>query len=311
MLLVLVDGVGGDDAPDAGGGVDAAVPAQDGTRVKDRVAADIHKVPQNGAYFSPSGGDVGLSLHHHRGLVRLDVGGDRPGAHVALVAQDGVSHIVVVGRLDAVKEDDVLQLHRVAHHAVGPHKRGAPDKGAVAHLGLRSDDAGRAQVGGGGHHSGFVDPDVLLGLAVLLRGEAAAQGENQLLDAVQGLPGVLELAEVLPRHGVGQIEQLRNRDVHQYGASHLSVFCFAAWTQARSLFRRLRAAPPLCAVFLYHSTKRPKKPLIFGIPAPKALQVIAARPAPACPLLSPPLLSHLEALQFPLYPTNYGAIIPI
>ena len=134
---------------------------------------------------------------------------------MALVAQDGVAHIVVVGGLDVVEEDNVFQLHRVAHHTVGSHQGGAPDKGTVAHLGFGADDAGGAQVGGGGHHGGFVDPDVLLGLAVLLRGELAAQGEDQILDAVQGLPGVLKLPEIIPGQGVGQIQQVGNGDVHR------------------------------------------------------------------------------------------------
>lgn len=215
MILVLVDGVGGNDAADAGGGVYDAVPAQDGARIEDRVAAYLHKIAQNGAHLSPSGEYIGFCLYHHRGLVRLDVGCDRAGAHVALVAQDGVAHIVVVRGLDVVEEDHVFQLHRIAHYTVGSHQSGTPDEGAVAYLGLRTDDAGCAQVGGGGHHGGFVDPDVLLGLAVLLSGELAAQGEDQVLDAVQGLPGVLKLPEIIPRQGVGQIEQIGNGDVHR------------------------------------------------------------------------------------------------
>lgn len=220
VVLVLVDGVGGDDTADAGSGVYDAVPAQDGARIEDRVAAYLHKIPQNGAHLSPSGGDIGLALYHHRGLVRLDVGCDRAGTHVALVAQDGVAHVVVVWGLNFIEENGVLQLCRVAHHAVSAHQSGAPDKGAVAHLSLRPDDAGCTQIGGRRYNGGLVDPDVLPGLVVLLRGELAAQGEDQILDAVQSLPGVLKLADVLPRHGVGQIEQLGNRDVHRYGTSH-------------------------------------------------------------------------------------------
>lgn len=264
VVLVLVDGVCGDDAPDAGSGIYDAVPSQDGARIEDRVAAYLHKIAQNSAHLSPSGGDIGFALYHHRGLVRLDVGCNRAGAHVALVTQDGVAHVVVVGGLNFIKENGVLQLRRVAHHTVSAHQSGAPDKGAVAHLGLRPDDAGCAQIGSGRYNGGLVDPDMLPGLAVLLRGELAAQGENQLLDAVQGLPGVLKLAEVLPRHGVGQIEQLGNRDVHRYGTSH---FQFHVHLRFACIFgavlQKIEYLTPIYVTLLYHSIKYRKKPLIF------------------------------------------------
>ena len=278
VVLVLVDRVGGDDAADAGSGVYDAVPAQDGARIENRVAAYLHKIAQNGAHLSPSGGNIGLTLYHHRGLVRLDVGCDRAGAHVALVAQDGVAHIVVVGGLNFVEENGVLQLCRVAYHAVGAHQSGAPDKGTVAYLGLGSDDAGCAQIGGRRYNGGLMDPDVLPGLAVLLRGELATQGEDQLLDTVQSLPGVLKLAEVLPRHGVGQIEQLGNRDVHRYGTSH---FQFDVYLRFRCIFgsvlQKIEYLMPLYVTLLYHSTKYRKKPLAFDTPKSNAVQNLNLR----------------------------------
>ena len=299
MVLVLVDTVGGDDAADAGGGVYAAVPAQDGARIEDRVAAHLYKVTQDSAHLFPSGRHGGLPFHHHQGLVGLHVGGDGAGAHMALVAQDGVAHIVIVGGLDVIKENDVLQLHRVAHHAVGAHQSRAPDKGAVTHLSLRPDDAGCAQIGGRRYNGGLVDPDVLLGLAVLLRGELAAQGEDQLLDAVQGLPGILKLAEVFPRHGVGQIEQLRNRDVHRYGTSH---FQFSVCLRFRCIFgpvlQKIEYLMPLYVILLYHSTKYRKKPLAFDTPKSKAAQNINVR----FPFQQTAALS---------YTTNYGLVVPI
>lgn len=272
MILILVDGVCGDDPTDAGSGVYDAVPTQDGAWIEDRVAAYLHKIAQNGAHLSPSGGDIGLALYHHRGLVRLDVGCDRAGAHVALVAQDGVAYVVVVGGLNFIEENGVLQLRRVAYHAVRAHQCGAPDKGTVAYLGLRPDDAGCAQIGGRRYNGGLVDPDVLPGLAVLLWGELAAQVEDQLLDSVQGLPGVLKLAEVLPRHGVGQIEQLGNRDVHRYGTSH---FQFNVYLRFGCIFgpvlQKIEYFMPLYVTLLYHSTKYRKKLLSFDTPDTKTV----------------------------------------
>lgn len=299
VVLVLVDGVCRDDASDAGSGVYDAVPAQDGARIEDRVAAYLHKIAQNGTHLSPSGEYIGFCLYHHRGLVRLDVGCDRASAHVALVAQNGVAHVVVVGGLNFIEENGILQLCRVAYHAVGAHQSGAPDKGTVAYLGLRPDDAGCAQIGGRRYNGGLVDPDMLPGLAVLLRGELAAQGEDQLLDAIQGLPGVLKLAEVLPRHGVGQIEQLGNRDVHRYGTSH---FQFDVYLRFRCIFgsvlQKIEYLMPLYVTLLYHSTKYRKKPLAFDTQKSEAAQNINIR----FPFQRTASLS---------YTTNYGLVVQI
>ena len=94
-------------------------------------------------------------------LFTLEVMDPRP--HVGVAAQDGVPHVVVMGGLDVVKEDHVLQLHGVAHHGLLAHDGAAPDEGAVADLRLVVDDAGAADVGGGEHLGVLGDPHVLGG----------------------------------------------------------------------------------------------------------------------------------------------------
>ena len=125
---------------------------------------------------------------------------------MGLIAQDGIAYVVIVGGLHAVKEDDVFQFHGVAHHAPGAHQGAAPDEGAVAHLRLRADDAGAAQVGSGGHGGGFMHPDLGGNLVVPL--QSGAYGEDEVLYAYQGLPGIGELGKIVLGDGVIQVKQV-------------------------------------------------------------------------------------------------------
>jgi len=106
------DAVGGDNTPDAGGGVDIAVGPDDGAGVQDAVAADFHEVAQHGTELLEACGDLlVLALDHHQSLVGLDVGGQAAGTHVGLISQDAVAYIIIVGDLDIVEEDHVFQLY--------------------------------------------------------------------------------------------------------------------------------------------------------------------------------------------------------
>ena len=134
--------------------------ADDGAGIQDAVAADLHEVAQHGAeLFQPRGNLLFAVFHHDQRLVGLDVGGDAASAHVGLVAQNAVAHVIKVGNLHVVKKNCVFQLHGIAHHAAFAYQSGAADEGAVAHFGARADDAGRAQKGGGGDCGGLMYPD--------------------------------------------------------------------------------------------------------------------------------------------------------
>ena len=83
--------------------------ANDCTGIQDTVAADLYIVAQDGPHLFPSGGNLLCPLSDdHQSLVALDIGGNGPCPHVGMAAQDGVPHIVVMGGLDIVKEDDVF-----------------------------------------------------------------------------------------------------------------------------------------------------------------------------------------------------------
>ena len=111
-----------------------------------------------------------------------------------------------MGGLDVIEQDHVFQLHGVAHHAVCAHQSAAADEGAVAHLRFRPDDAGAAQIGRGSHGGGFMHPHLGGNFVVIL--QRGAEGEDEILDARQRLPGVGELREVVFGKGVAQVEQV-------------------------------------------------------------------------------------------------------
>ena len=95
-----------------------------------------------------------------------------------------------------VEENDVFQLHGVADDAVGADERAGADECAVAHLGLRADDARRAEIGRGKDLRGLMHPDVLGDFLVILA-QRRSQLEDEILDALQRLPGIGELREII------------------------------------------------------------------------------------------------------------------
>ena len=109
-----------------------------------------------------------------------------------------------------------FQLHAVAHHGARAHQRAAPDEGAVAHLRLGTDDAGRAEKCGGRDLGGLCHPYPRLGLVVFVGGQALAQLHNKILQLVQHLPGPLLALEQRGGQGVGEIEQF-------FGAANLHI----------------------------------------------------------------------------------------
>ena len=111
MFFILEDVARGDDAAHAGGGVHAGVGAQHGAGVQHAVAAHFHEIAHHGPELPAARGDLLRAvLHHHQGFVALYVGGNGARAHVALVAHDGIAHIVEMGHLHAVEEDGVFDF---------------------------------------------------------------------------------------------------------------------------------------------------------------------------------------------------------
>ena len=77
----------------------------------------------------------------------------------------------------------------------------------MAHLSGFADDAGCAQISGGSDRCGFVYPD-LRGDFDIIRSEGGAQGENELFDAFEGLPGISKAFQPFARQGMRKIKEV-------------------------------------------------------------------------------------------------------
>lgn len=53
---------------------------------------------------------------------------------MGLISQNRVSHIIVVGNLNLIEENDVLKLCGIAHYGALSYQSASADKGAVADL---------------------------------------------------------------------------------------------------------------------------------------------------------------------------------
>ena len=127
---------------------------------------------------------------------------------MGVVAQDGVSHIVVVGRLHVVEEYDVLKFHRVAHDAVRADESRAAHESAVPYLGVWTDDAGRAQISGGEDLGGLVHPDVFGDLGVFFRVQRGAEFKYEFLYSLESFPGVFVLGKAILCQRMFQVEKI-------------------------------------------------------------------------------------------------------
>src|SRR5699024_5766728 len=127
---------------DTAGGIDLRVGPKDAPGAEDAVAAHFHEIADHRADLLAAGLDLlPVPFDDDRGLIRLDVRGDRAGAEVGLVAQDRVADIVKVGHLHPVKQNRVFQLDRVANDAALADEDAPANEGAGAELGPLPDDA--------------------------------------------------------------------------------------------------------------------------------------------------------------------------
>ena len=173
-------------------------------------------IPQHSTHFLQTSGNIfPLSMYYHQRFVALHVGSNGSGTHVALIAQDAVTNVVVVRGLHAIKEDHVFQLDRIAHHAVLPHQGCATNECAVPHLGSCADDAGSTQVGRRGDNGCAVYPHLGRNLRIVLRIQMASDFHNQLLNAGQCFPRIGKAGQIILCQGVIQIIQVMHGQHHR------------------------------------------------------------------------------------------------
>ena len=107
---------------------------------------------------------------------------------MSLVAENGITDVVEVRRLDVVEQDDVFQLAGVADDGVFADDGIAADKCALAQLRTVVDDAGACNIGAVKDLGIARDPDVLAALLILVRRKRGAELKNEISDVRQRLP---------------------------------------------------------------------------------------------------------------------------
>ena len=120
-------------------------------------------------------------------------------------AQDAVAHIIVMGHLDLVKKDHVLELGGVAYDRLFADNGGTADKGALADLRFLINDAGAADISGIKYFGALCDPDILPALFEPVFGQGPAQLDDKIADAGQGLPGIRHVFEQICCDGLAQV----------------------------------------------------------------------------------------------------------
>jgi hypothetical protein len=126
---------------------------------------------------------------------------------VGLVAQNAVAYIIIMRNLDVVEEDHILQFHRVTDHTVFSHQGAAPDEGTVADFRIGTDDAGGTQKCGGGDCCGLMYPDGGADFGVIFS-QTGTKGQNQILNSLQRLPGIVKAGKVVACQRMGQIVKI-------------------------------------------------------------------------------------------------------
>jgi len=186
------------------------VAADDGAGIQDTVAAHFHVVTQHGTEFFQPGFHFFLAVFYNdQGLIGFYIGGDGTGTHVGLIAQNAVAHIIEVGNLYIVKQNHIFQFHRVAYYTVFAHKSAAADIGTVPDFRIGSNDTGCAQICAGSHGSRFVYPDSGLDFFVFIS-QSRTELQNQILNALQSLPGIVKSGEIVSGEGTVQIIKLQS-----------------------------------------------------------------------------------------------------
>lgn len=135
------------DAADAGYRIYIRAAANDRSRIENAVAADLNVIAEYRAELLASrfNGRIG-DVHCHERLVALHVAGYRARAHVRLIAEDGVTDIVIMRHLHVIKQHDVFQLCGVADDGVFADYGAAANKRAMTNLCAVVYDAGCADV---------------------------------------------------------------------------------------------------------------------------------------------------------------------
>ena len=148
-------------------------------------------VSKHGAEFLQSGLNLLFSvLHHYQFFIGFHIGTDRSRAHMGLVTENRVSHIIVMWNLYAVEKNHILKLSGISHHGALPHDCVPADKGAVTDFRVLSDNGRAVDIRGRSHTGGSGDPYVLSPALVFLRIKGFSQFFYESSNLRKDFPGI-------------------------------------------------------------------------------------------------------------------------
>jgi len=106
-----------------------------GTWVEDGVASDLGGITEDSAKFAHTGIDETIECFDADGLgVESEVGQDDTCAEVAVVAENGISNVVKMWRLDVVQEQAILKFATVAENTTFTDNHVLPNVDARSQL---------------------------------------------------------------------------------------------------------------------------------------------------------------------------------
>ena len=129
-----------------------------------------------------------------------------------LKTEYGVSHVVVVRRLNVIEEHYIFQFTRVPYHSVFADDGTAADERAVPDFGPVVNDAGCADIGRRKDLGILRNPDALRRMLKLILRQSFAQLQNKRLDFVQNFPRIRLSLKEFCGNRFAEIQQFVNRD---------------------------------------------------------------------------------------------------
>ncbi len=109
---------------------------------------------------------------------------------MGFIAQNAVPHIVVMGHLHFVEQDNVFQLRGIAYHGPFSHDGIAAHKRTVADFSILVYDKRPVQAGRGGYFGAFGNPDMLSPFLINFFRKALAQADDKIMDFRKRFPWI-------------------------------------------------------------------------------------------------------------------------
>ena len=123
LSVVFPDAVLRNNTSDTGCRIYVGMPPDHGAGIADRVTAHLDIITEHGSEFFDARFHLFCSvMYHNQGFVTFYVRSNASGAHMAVITQDAVSHVIVMRGLDMIEQDYVFKLYGISHYTIGAYK---------------------------------------------------------------------------------------------------------------------------------------------------------------------------------------------